>query len=211
MSGFFVGMAQERPENLLIPDEAGSIDLSGIVSPFEIQDHEEPITAPRIEEPLQEKFERSISFARQQTHALKVHYPLRHRRASQIIEDPVKTQTYRKILTTAQAKSLEETDQTSPDPDFSNLEYKPPESDEQHAYVFMSVRDLEEIGKIIKSPNAVLVEEDFDPEIIEVLTEDMNRGIVGGNEPTQYDDMITSDIRKKTYPIEDSFEHDSRP
>lgn len=54
-------------------------------------------------------------------------------------------------------------------------------------------------------------DEDFDPEILEAFREDMEKGMVGGEEPTQYDYMIPSDIRKKDYPIEDSYDDDSRP
>ena len=49
------------------------------------------------------------------------------------------------------------------------------------------------------------------PETVDVFIDDQLRSRGNEVEPSQYDNMIPSDVRKKTYPIEDSFGHNSHP
>jgi len=50
-----------------------------------------------------------------------------------------------------------------------------------------------------------------DSEITDLFIEDQLRANGNGVEPSQYDNLIASDVRKNTYPAEDSFGHNSHP
>jgi len=56
-----------------------------------------------------------------------------------------------------------------------------------------------------------ILSEVADPETVELFVQDQLRTQGAGVEPSQYDNMIPSDVRKNTYPAEDSFGHNSHP
>lgn len=200
-------MAQEREtqQDSFAQTSLDNVDLSDVVSPFETPEPE----ATEHLVPIFEKIDRGRNFAISQKQALSSHYPLRHKRLKAFDQSPIEKSTYKRSLAEVDDIKLEVDDLSRPDPDLSCLEFKP--GDFYEKPVFIAAGDLKEIADIIKGSNAVLDEEEVDPEVLEVLEEEMSRGIIGGEEPTQYSEMIASDIRKKTYPLEDSFEHDSRP